>query len=98
LFGMKAVTFFIMMVMGLVLAATSLEAGEISTSTTNGKTVVTWNGKEVWEGETSGPVSAMAKTVNGKEYAAAFEDKAVLWENVSGAAKEVGPSPDLGKR
>jgi hypothetical protein len=95
---MKAYFFLFVSVLGLVLAASSLEAGEISTSTTNGKTVVRWNGKEVWTGETSGPVSAMAKTVNGKEYAAAFEDKDVLWENVSGAAKEVGPPPDPVKR
>ena len=43
-------------------------AANISVSTVNGQTTVTWNGKKVWTGETTGMVTGKASSINGKEY------------------------------
>ena len=48
-----------------------------------------YKGKEVFAGRTKGMVTAKASSENGTEYAAAFDGKKVLWENVPGAAKHV---------
>lgn len=61
-------------------------AASISVTTVNGQTTVTWNGKKVWSGETTGMVTGKASAINGKEYAAAFEGTKVLWESEKGAA------------
>jgi len=61
----------------------------ISVKTANGQTTVTYKGKEVFKGQTSGKVSARSTSVNGTEYAAAFDGGKVLWESTSGAAEQV---------
>ena len=68
-------------------------AGSISTSTTNGETVVHWNGKEVFRGAANGPIAAKSRTVNGEEFAAVFAGDRVLWENKPGAAAAIGSAP-----
>ena len=64
-------------------------SASISVKTENGKTTVTYNGKDVFKGSTKGRVSAKASSENNVEYAAAFDDKKVIWENVPGAANHV---------
>jgi len=61
-------------------------AADISVSSVNGQTTVTWNGRKVWSGVTTGQVTGKASSINGKEYAAAFEGTKVLWESEKGAA------------
>ncbi len=62
----------------------------IKVTSADGKCVVTYKGKEVWKGATMGTVAAKEKTVDGKTYAAAFDGRKVIWENVPGAARKVG--------
>jgi hypothetical protein len=62
----------------------------IKVATAGGESVVTFEGKEVWKGATKKAVTAKEKTVDGRTYAAAFDGKKVLWENVPGAAEKVG--------
>jgi hypothetical protein len=61
----------------------------VSTKTVNGSTVITYQGKQISVGPTKGTVSAKARSVNGKDYAAAFDGERVIWENVPGAAQQV---------
>ena len=61
----------------------------VSVKTVNGQTTVTYKGEVVFKGQTSGLVSARSSSVNGTEYAAAFDGDKVLWENASGAAEHV---------
>lgn len=56
-------------------------------SSTDGYTRASWNGKQVFAGPTTGAVTGKARTVNGVDYAAVFEDQSALWENEKGAAK-----------
>lgn len=58
----------------------------LSVSTVNGQTTVNYNGKEVFSGPTKGKVTSRSVSRNGKNYAAAWENDRVLWENVPGAA------------
>ena len=58
----------------------------IKVTSENGQTKVYYKGKEVFDGKTSGKVSAKASSENGAEYAAAFDGDKVIWENASGAA------------
>jgi hypothetical protein len=64
-------------------------AAGISVSTANGKTTIVYQGKEVWTGKTTGKATGRSKSVDGTQYAAAFDGDKVLWENVPGAAKKV---------
>jgi hypothetical protein len=64
----------------------------IAVNSVNGQTVVTWNGEKVFTGPTKGQVSARTSNVNGIQYAAAFDGDIVIWENVPGAAQQLGPS------
>lgn len=61
----------------------------ISVSTRNGITTLTYQGKEVWSGKTTGQVTGRAKTVDGVNYAAAFDGNKVIWENMRGAGAKV---------
>ncbi|MBP7950149.1 MAG: hypothetical protein KA004_10865 [Verrucomicrobiales bacterium] len=65
------------------------EGKGISTVTTNGQTTVQMDGKTVWQGKTTGKVSARMVTENGVRYAAAFDGGRLLWENVKGAGAKV---------
>ena len=64
-------------------------SASISVKTVNGQSTVTYNGKDVFTGRTKGKVTAKASSANGTEYAAAFDGKKTIWENVPGAAKHV---------
>ena len=73
--------------------APSVSSGTgISVKTVNGQTTVTYKGEEVFKGQTSGKVSARSSSVNGNEYAAAFDGDKVLWESASGASEHVKAS------
>ena len=61
----------------------------ISVSTSNGKTTITYQGKKVWSGKTTGKVTGKAKSVDGVDYAAAFDGDKVIWENVAGASRHL---------
>jgi hypothetical protein len=99
LFGMKAYSVLLVMVVALVVAGVRVRAGEISTSTENGETVAIWNGKEIFKGTTEGGVKAVASTVNGEEFGAVIaSDGTVLWESEAGAAGKIGMvRPDIEK-
>jgi hypothetical protein len=58
-------------------------------TTTNGVTVVRYKGQTVFQGPTQGGVTARSKSVNGEEWAAAFDGDQVLWENIAGAANKL---------
>lgn len=70
-----------------VLTQGRISQTSISVSTNNGQTTVTYNGKEVFSGPTKGKVTSRAASRNGKDYAAAWDDDKVIWENVKGAAE-----------
>jgi hypothetical protein len=74
-------------------SSSSVSSGTgISVKTENGQTTVTYKGEEVFKGQTSGKVSARSSSVNGNEYAAAFDGDKVLWESASGASEQVKAS------
>ncbi len=64
-------------------------AAGISISTANGKTTITYKGKDVWTGKAKGRVTGKNKVVDGKEYVAAFDGDKVIWENAPGAGQKV---------
>jgi hypothetical protein len=64
-------------------------AAGISVSTSNGKTTIVYQGKEVWTGKTTGKVTGKSKAVGDTTYAAAFDGDKVIWENVKGAGAKV---------
>lgn len=64
-------------------------AQAIAVSTVNGKTVVSINGKQVFEGNTSGRVSAQSITRDGEQLTAVWDGDNVIWENVKGASKMI---------
>jgi hypothetical protein len=70
-------------------------SSSISVRTENGQTTVTYKGEEVFSGQTSGMVKASSSSVNGTEYAAAFDGDKVIWENASGAAEQLKAAPKL---
>jgi len=61
----------------------------INAKTVNGSTVITYQGKQISVVPTKGKISTKAKSINGKNYAAAFDGERVIWENVPGAAQQV---------
>lgn len=80
----------------LIIAALSTYAGEISTSSSSGEAIVKWNGNIVWQGRTTNPLRAANVTVNGKEFAAAFDGSKALWESEPGAGLTVREtSPEM---
>jgi hypothetical protein len=60
----------------------------------NGQAKVIYQGRQVWAGPVQGAAAARSRSVNGKDYAAVFDGDKVLWENVPGAAKQVGAAND----
>ena len=56
----------------------------------NGQAKVTWQGKQVFAGPVKGHPTARSGSANGKELAAVFDDETVVWENMPGAAKQLG--------
>ena len=62
---------------------------DIRVTSENGQTKVYYKGREVFAGQSSGKVSARAINENGQEYAAAFDEDKVLWENTPGAAQHL---------
>ncbi|MBN2507305.1 MAG: hypothetical protein JXQ71_11480 [Verrucomicrobia bacterium] len=61
----------------------------ISVKVHNGRSTVIYKGKTVWTGKAKTQVSAKARSVDGKEYAAAYDGPRVVWENTKGAAKKL---------
>ncbi|MFM1769118.1 MAG: hypothetical protein RJA22_1647 [Verrucomicrobiota bacterium] len=75
----------------LTLAGSALaQSSHLQVLSANGKAKVLYQGSQVWSGPVQGTASARSRSVNGKDYAAAFDGDKVLWENVPGAAKQVG--------
>jgi hypothetical protein len=66
------------------------QSAQVQVMNQNGQAKVVYQGRQVWAGPVHGTASARSHSVNGKEYAAAFDGEKVLWENVPGAAKQVG--------
>ncbi len=69
-------------------SASTASAG-INVSTSNGRTTIAYQGKEVWSGKTTGKVTGKAKSVDGVDYAAAFDGDKVIWQNVAGASRHL---------
>jgi hypothetical protein len=65
----------------------SLFAGDLRVTTENGVTTIVFNGRQVFMGSTTGPVTAKSATSNGVELAAAYDNGRVIWENVPGAGR-----------
>jgi hypothetical protein len=61
----------------------------VTTRTVNGSTVIGYGGQEVSVGPTKGKLSSKIKSSKDGEYAAAFENERVIWENVPGAALQL---------
>ncbi len=61
----------------------------VNVSKADGKTIVTYQGNEVWSGKAKGIVTAKSKVVGGTTYVAAFDGDKVIWENTPGAGKQV---------
>ncbi len=74
---------------GIIKKSARTAAAGITVSTTNGKTTVSYKGKEVWTGKPSAKISGRTKLVGNQEYAAAFDGDKVIWENVPGAGAKV---------
>ena len=72
-----------------VRTSSSTSSVKISVNQTNDEAVVTFNDKEVWKGKVRKSIIAVAKSVDGKDLAAAFDGKKVVWENVAGAGKQL---------
>jgi hypothetical protein len=64
-------------------------AAGISVSTQNGVSTITYQGKAVWTGKTTGQILGRSKVVGNVTYAAAFDGNKVIWENVPGAGAKV---------
>ena len=64
-------------------------AAGVSVSTQNGVSTITYQGKQVWTGKTTGKVLGRSKAVGDVTYAAAFDGNKVIWENVPGAGAKV---------
>jgi len=74
---------------------TVTSSNSISSSTTDDKGTVTYNGKEVWKGKVKKGLTAIAKSIDDENLAAAWDGKKLVWENVKGAGKKL--EPDLKK-
>jgi len=61
----------------------------LEAATVNGSTVIRYGGREFPIGRTRGLVTTRAVSRQGREYAAAFEDGRVIWENTPGAAQQL---------
>lgn len=64
----------------------------------NGKTVVLYDGREVWSGTATGTPIGRSSNINGVKHAAVFDGERVLWENAKSAAAalgSVGASPAI---
>lgn len=64
-------------------------AALLSTKSVNGNTVIVYRGREFPVGPTRGFVTTKATSIQGKDYAAAFDGDRVIWENVPGAAQQL---------
>jgi hypothetical protein len=62
---------------------------DISIRTTNGSTVIVFQGRDISVGPTHGQISAKTRSFQGEHYAAAYENDRVIWENVPGAARQL---------
>jgi hypothetical protein len=74
---------------GAIIDKAKTAGSGIAVSTSNGKSSIVYQGKEVWSGKTTGKVTGKAKAVGDVTYAAAFDGTNVIWENIKGAAEKV---------
>jgi hypothetical protein len=70
-------------------AAIAAEDSAVNIKLEKGSTVIVHQGKEYSVGPRKGNLTTKTKIVRGENFAAAFEDDQVIWENVPGAAAEV---------
>ena len=68
------------------------EGQDVRIVSINGLTRVNWQGKEVFAGATTGPVTSHSVSTNGAHCAAVFSGDKVLWESAPGAAALVKAS------
>lgn len=47
------------------------------------------NGEEVWSGKVKKGLIAVSKSENGRDLAAAFDGRKLVWENVDGAGAQL---------
>ena len=66
-------------------------SNSISSSVTNGKGSVIYGKKVVWEGKVKKGLSQIAKSENGKNSAAAYDGRKVVWELNEGDGKLLRP-------
>ncbi len=66
-------------------------SASISSSNSDGKGKVSYNKKEVWKGKVRKQLFALAKSDDGKQCAAAFDGKKVVWELNKGDGKKLEP-------
>lgn len=76
--------------LAVLTSATPALAVELKVMTDKGQTTVIYNGQQVFAGTTSGNVTAKTAVEKNVEYAAAFDDDRVIWENMPGAGKHLG--------
>ena len=92
----KSAQLLLMRWLAALLFTASALSGEITTSSTNGDAVVTWNGTVVWQGKTANPLRAATVTADGKDHAAAFDGAKTVWESEPGSGAIVrAKSPEL---
>lgn len=65
-------------------------SGGVSVSTTDGETIVTVDGREVFRGPTKGSVTTTSRNDDGVEYNAVLEGDRILWESSSNDAARTG--------
>lgn len=76
--------------LALILPLRALESKtSVQVDVKNGKGTIRLNGEEVWNGSVEGNLTSRSTTVNGEQYAAAFDGDTVLWESSPGAAERV---------
>ena len=66
-------------------------SASISSSVSDGKGTVKYNDREVWKGKVRKGLNTVAKSVDGEDLAAAWDDKRLVWENVKGAGQKLEP-------
>ncbi len=58
----------------------------ISASHNGDEGTVTYKNVKVWNGKVRKRLTAIARSIDGEDYAAAWDGKKLVWENVKGAA------------
>jgi hypothetical protein len=75
-------------------SAASANSG-VTVSTVNGRSVVTLNGKEIYNGPTTGLVTSRSGNVNGVESSVVYDEDKMLWESAPGVGEQLMPKPKV---